>query len=150
VHVRLAPFVAARRRLRSTAGARLLRIPPLLLVAVAIAASGCRPPAPAGDVTLSWMLEPTPPAVGPARLTLQISDAGGGPARGAVLRVEGHMTHPGMAPTLSTAVERGDGVYEADLEFTMRGDWILLVSGPLPDGAAIQHRIDVPGVGADE
>ena len=38
------------------------------------------------------------------------------------------------------------GVYEAELQFTMRGDWILLVGGTLPDGAAINHRIDVAGV----
>lgn len=149
MHVRLAPF-AGRRRLRSTAGAHLLRMPPLLLMALAIAASGCRQPAPAADVALTWTLAPDPPVVGPARLTLRPTDAAGRPVRAATLRVEGHMSHPGMAPMLSTAIEREDGVYEADLQFTMRGDWILIVSGSLPDGGTVQQRIDVPGVGAPD
>jgi hypothetical protein len=35
------------------------------------------------------------------------------------------------------AVEKGDGVYEASLQFTMVGDWILRVTGHLPDGRRI-------------
>ena len=56
------------------------------------------------------------------------------------------MSHPGMAPVLAPARERDAGVYEADLQFTMRGDWILLLEGAVPGGAGISHRIDVPGV----
>ena len=56
------------------------------------------------------------------------------------------MSHPGMAPVLASAVERGDGIYQAELQFTMRGDWVLLVSGSLSNGAAVRHRIDVSNV----
>jgi hypothetical protein len=126
---------------------------PLLLLVVLIAAglsSACRRPPLAAHVSLSWTLTPVPPVVGPARLTLQATDASGQPVRAATLRVEGHMSHPGMAPVLSTARERGDGLYEADLQFTMRGDWILLVSGSVPGGGTLEQRIDVPGVGAPD
>ena len=70
----------------------------------------------------------------------------GRPVQGAALRVEGHMSHPGMAPVVAQAAERQPGVYEAAMAFTMRGDWILLVTGTLASGEPIEHRIDVPGV----
>lgn len=57
------------------------------------------------------------------------------------------MAHPGMAPLVATAAERGDGVYQILLRFTMRGNWILLVTGKLPDGRRIDHRIDVNATG---
>jgi hypothetical protein len=52
------------------------------------------------------------------------------------------MTHPGMAPVLSTAVERDAGVYQIPLQLTMPGSWILLLTGTLPDGRGLDHRID--------
>ncbi len=151
MHVRLAPF-AGRRRMIHPAGGSLLHAPllPLVILVAVGSASTCRRPAPAADVSLTWTLAPTPPAVGRARLTLHATDTTGRPVRAATLRVEAHMSHPGMAPVLSTATERGDGIYEAKLQFTMRGDWILLVAGSLPDGRTVQQRIDVPGVGAPD
>ena len=54
------------------------------------------------------------------------------PSTGARLRLEGLMSHPGMAPVVAEVVERGDGAYDAPLQFTMAGDWILFVTGQLP------------------
>jgi hypothetical protein len=51
------------------------------------------------------------------------------------------MAHPGMAPLVVTAVETGDGVYEASLRFTMAGDWILRVTGHLPDGRKVDTNL---------
>lgn len=76
-----------------------------------------------------------------------LRDAARRPVRGAKLQVEGHMSHPGMAPVIAKAAERADGVYEVQLQFTMRGDWILLVTGELPDGRRINHRVDVTTTG---
>jgi hypothetical protein len=56
------------------------------------------------------------------------------------------MSHPGMAPFLATATERGKGVYQVALRFTMAGDWIVLVRGSLSNGDKVEYRIDVPGV----
>ncbi|HEX7087807.1 MAG TPA: FixH family protein [Vicinamibacterales bacterium] len=120
-------------------------LPILLATAAALAAAACGP-APAPDVVFEWRLAPSPPVVGDALLTLHVQDRSGQPVQGAALRVEGHMSHPGMAPVVAQAAERQPGVYEASMAFTMRGDWILLVTGTLSSGEPIEHRIDVRGV----
>jgi hypothetical protein len=57
------------------------------------------------------------------------------------MRLEAHMSHPGMAPAVADAVERGSGVYDMPFRFTMAGDWVLLVSATLPHGERIERRI---------
>jgi predicted hotdog family 3-hydroxylacyl-ACP dehydratase len=90
------------------------------------------------------MLTPKALPEGAATLaTLTLRDRARRPVRGATLQIEGFMSHPGMAPLIATVAERSDGVYEADVRFTMAGDWILLVTGRLPDGRKIERRLDV-------
>jgi hypothetical protein len=108
---------------------------------------GCRRPAivtPAVDVT--WALSPAVPIVGPATLTITLRRPSGEALAGAAVRLEGHMTHPGMAPVVADATERTPGVYDLPFEFTMQGDWVLLVSAAAPRDGRIEHRIDVPNV----
>ena len=103
-------------------------------------------PAQARDLTFEWTLTPAPVSVGSARLQLRVLDAARQPVRGAQLKIETQMSHPGMAPLVVIATERGDGLYEAELQFSMGGDWILVVEGSLSNGARVHHRIDVPNV----
>jgi hypothetical protein len=77
---------------------------------------------------------------------ITVRDGGDRPIGGARLEVSGHMPHPGMAPVVATARERATGIYDVDLQFSMAGDWFVLVTGTLPDGRAINQRIDVKGV----
>jgi hypothetical protein len=101
----------------------------------------------ADAIRVSWTLEPTPPVVGTpivARLTLR--DSAQQPVTGARLRLEGLMSHPGMAPVNAAVVERGNGEYDAPLQFTMAGDWILVVTGELPGGTPITKQIEIVGV----
>jgi hypothetical protein len=51
-----------------------------------------------------------------------------------------------MMPLVVVATERSEGLYEAELQFSMGGDWILIVEGSLSNGARVHHRIDVPNV----
>jgi hypothetical protein len=109
--------------------------------------AGCGRTDPADAIRVSWTLDPSPPVVGTpivARLTLR--DSAQQPVSGARLRLEGLMSHPGMAPVTAVVVERGNGEYEAPLQFTMAGDWILLVRGDLPGGVHLEKQIEIAGV----
>jgi hypothetical protein len=97
-------------------------------------------------VTVTWSLTPATGGVGPATLTVTLRDPSGSPVKGARVHLEGQMSHAGMAPVLADASEREPGVYEIPFAFTMQGDWALLVSIVLPDGARLERRIDVANV----
>jgi hypothetical protein len=122
----------------------------LLLVVASLSQGGCsrgeRTARPDPRIDFTWTLRPAPAVVGPAALTLSLRAPSGGRIAGARVRIEGHMTHAGMAPVLAAAAERAPGVYEATFAFTMEGDWVLLVSVDLPDGARVERRIDVANV----
>jgi hypothetical protein len=107
---------------------------------------GCARSAPQDSISVNWTLEPSPPVVGePITAHLTLRDRGT-PIAGARLRLEGVMSHPGMAPVTGTVVERGDGEYDAALRFSMAGDWILIVTGDLPDGGQVKKQIEIAGV----
>lgn len=62
------------------------------------------------------------------------------------MRLEGHMSHAGMAPVQAEAAERAPGIYEIPFSFSMQGDWILLLSAVMTDGTRLERRIDVAHV----
>ncbi|HXO43575.1 MAG TPA: FixH family protein [Thermoanaerobaculia bacterium] len=98
-------------------------------------------------IALAWTLSPRAPAVGPAVLRLALADRRGGrPLAGARVTVEAEMSHPGMAPVFASAREVAPGVYQAELRFTMAGDWVLLVDATLRDGRAVRRELWVRGV----
>lgn len=97
-------------------------------------------------IVLSWTITPIEPAVGPATLTVTLRDPTGSAVPGARVHLEGHMSHPGMAPVIADASERTTGIYVAPFNFSMPGDWVLLVSAALPDGERVEERIDVAHV----
>jgi hypothetical protein len=131
---------------RSPAGAchrRLLRVV-VPVVCIGVSTVCVRNAGRAEDVSVEWKMTPAQPIAGtPSLGTLTLRDGARRPLGGARLQVVGHMSHPGMAPVVATVTERGDGVYQVDLRFTMNGDWILLVSGSVPDGRRLNHRIDI-------
>ena len=114
----------------------------LLLVLTACGRGGKDLP----DVAVELSIEPEPPQLGPAAITVMLRDAGGEPLSGAEVELEGNMNHAGMVPVFAAAVEVAPGRYQADLEFTMGGDWFILVRADLADGRSMERKIDVPGV----
>jgi hypothetical protein len=105
---------------------------------------------PAGSdagISASWTLDPEPPAAGRVTVTrVTLRDASQAPVEGARLRLEGHMSHPGMTPVITTVTERGAGEYEAQLSFSMAGDWTLVLTGELAGGGRLMRQLDVVGV----
>jgi hypothetical protein len=109
-------------------------------------AAGCRPPSDAlPEVSLRWTAQPEPPTTGPLTLSLELSEHQK-PVAGAEVRVEGTMTHPGMAPVPATAGETSPGRYTARMDLSMAGDWVFLVDAKLRDGRTLHRQIDLPGV----
>lgn len=120
-----------------------------LCIASLLVAAGCRRQASdAADVEVDLTLAPSPPMVGDADISLKIIDASGQPLKGADVRVEGNMNHAGMKPSFADLKEVEPGRYAGTLEFTMGGDWFLLINAKTPDGKTVDRKIDVKGVKA--
>jgi hypothetical protein len=109
--------------------------------------AACTPePCEDSGLQISWSVSPDPPRMGPSTLTLELLDASGAPVSGARLEVEANMNHAGMVPVFGSGEERAPGTYVAPLEFTMGGDWFVLVDATLADGQTIREMIDLPRV----
>ena len=117
----------------------------MTILAAGVAMTSCGGRA-TSDTSLSSTLTPSSPAVGPATLTVTLRKSTNAVVTGAKVRLEGHMSHPGMTPVIADAVERTPGVYVVPFTLTMPGDWVLLVSAALPNGERLEHRVEVPGV----
>jgi YtkA-like len=115
----------------------------LLLAVWALASAACsRRAGHAEDVVVEWVMTPAAPIVGREALGgVTLFNRSHQPLPGATLRVEAYMQHPGMAPLLEPAADRGVGAYAARLNFTMAGTWTLLLTGTLPDGSTIRHDL---------
>jgi YtkA-like len=60
--------------------------------------------------------------------------------------VEVDMSHPGMSPVFAEATETAPGSYRANIDFSMGGDWVVLLHIKLADGRKIERQVDVRGV----
>jgi hypothetical protein len=116
----------------------------LLLLALALTA--CQGADDDSDITVELAVTPDPPLVGEAAVVITLSDKDGQPVTGAEMELEGTMTHAGMVPVFGAATEKEPGRYEAQLEFTMGGDWVIIVRADLADGGKLEKEIDLPGV----
>jgi YtkA-like len=116
-----------------------------LLLAASMSGACTRQPA-AEDTTgvlVTTRLLPPQPTVGPATLTITLSGATADTLGGSTVQVVGHMTHPGMTPVVATVTPRGPDVYDAALDFTMPGDWLLIATVRLRDGRRLESRVPV-------
>ena len=86
-------------------------------------------------------ISPDPPRVGSATLTLKLADATDAPIAKAHVGLEADMQHPGMFLTLLTMKELDPGRYQAQVQFEMAGDWVILLHVTLPGGQHIRPPV---------
>ncbi|MGH9831957.1 MAG: FixH family protein [Blastocatellia bacterium] len=109
--------------------------------------TGCQKPGESSPVVvIEHEVSPQPLKAGVSAITLKLTDASGDPINGARINLEGTMTHPGMRPVFSEAREAGSGRYQSSLEFTMAGDWIVLLHITLPNGQKLERQFEIKGV----
>lgn len=121
----------------------------LCFVGIMLLGTGCQAQEePASDITVTWQVTPEPPQVGPLTVVVTLADSTARPVQASHVALEGTMTHPGMQPVLAVAREVAPGQYEAELDLTMGGDWILLLDATLADGRTIRRQREVREVRA--
>jgi len=99
------------------------------------------------EISLQWTIDPSTPSARTDTLTrITLQDDRHRPVTGARLQLEAHMSHPGMAPVVRPLTDTGAGTYETRLQFSMAGDWVLVVTGELPDGHRITRSMPIAGV----
>ncbi len=123
------------------------RFASVLAILLILACASCGAAAErAQDMNVTLTFTPDPPRTGPAVCKLRLSTPAGDPIVGAQVRLEGNMNHAGMVPVFRAASEQGAGLYEAPFEFTMGGDWFVVVRAELADGSVAEATLDVPNV----
>lgn len=119
----------------------------LLLVGVIV--SACNPAEDVaqqivGDVEMTLVVEPDPPAVGETTLVITLTDADGTPIDGATVQVHGDMDHEGMISVDGESADSEAGIYRVPFEWTMGGGWILDVTATLPnEGGVVVEQFDL-------
>ncbi|MEO5821470.1 MAG: FixH family protein [Vicinamibacteraceae bacterium] len=116
-------------------------------LALALAgAQGCRRSPVAEDtdsVLMRTLVLPTSPTVGNARLVITLSGASVATLNQATVTVVGHMTHPGMTPIVAPVTRTEPDVFEAAVDFTMPGSWLLVATVRFPDGRRLESNVPV-------
>lgn len=121
----------------------LPRLVPLLFVALG---AGCAEVRDELELSIQFQLDPEPPSVGPTSLLLDVCTDDGRIVEDAEVHVEATMSHAGMVPEFITCTETQPGKYAGSFEFTMGGDWILIVDVDVADGRSGQSVLEVSGV----
>lgn len=126
---------------------RLLMGALLMLLTLSFTIIGCQSPEETqSNIQLDWEIQPDPPTVGMATINVTLKDSTNQLISGANVELEGNMSHPGMQPVFATAEEIEPGTYSADVEFTMGGDWFILIESTLPDDRVFERQININGV----
>src|SRR5450432_3771676 len=121
-------------------GTRALREARFLLCGLSLLATGAcrRPPSAPTSIRIESQIAPQPVRVGAATITISLTGSGGRPLTQARISVEGDMAHPGMSPIFAESKEMAPGRYQAILDLTMAGDWIVLLHVKTAEGKALE------------
>jgi YtkA-like len=121
----------------------------MLVVLCTLMDSACSRQVRADDgLRIESTISPKPVRMGWSTLTLVLAQRDGTPLRDAGVSVEADMSHAGMAPVFSDASESVPGTYQAALNLTMPGDWVLLLHVHPRYGGMLERQIEVKDVRA--
>lgn len=115
------------------------------LLATLFALAGCRAGSTAVlpesvGVEMVISAAPNPPTVGQATLIVSLhSIEDDAPIDDAAIAIRGDMNHAGMIPVLRETDRATDGDYSIPFEWTMGGDWFVVVTATLSDGTVIEQ-----------
>ena len=98
------------------------------------------------NLTVSYEVSPLPARVGDVTITIKMTDGSETPIAGARIKLEGNMSHAGMAPVFADAKEIAPGRYQTSMKLTMAGDWQVLVHLTLPDGREVDQQFEIKEV----
>lgn len=123
----------------------------LTLLIISLMAASCRQSAggggaqgtPAAEITVAFAYEPDPALVGDATLVISLRDPNDAPINDATVSVRGDMNHAGMQPVLAELDAGQGGIYRIPFEWTMAGDWFVVVDVTLADGSTASQRFDL-------
>ena len=121
----------------------------LAFMATCLFFAGCHTPATSPPVVINSEVSPQPVRIGPVTITMTISDISAKPVSGAHIKLEGDMSHPGMAPVMGETKEIEAGRYQGVLQLNMAGDWVVLAHVILADGRKFEPQINVSDVQAN-
>lgn len=96
-----------------------------------------------GHLKLRVSTEPAPARLGDNTLRIEIKDAQGQPVTDATIALEYTMDMPGMMIDKAQASHTGQGVYTAQVRFTMAGPWGVTVSVQRPGRPEVRERFTV-------
>jgi hypothetical protein len=100
-------------------------------------------------VAMECEISPQPARVGPTTVTLRLGDGADRQITRARVVLEADMSHPGMSPVFGETKEVDPGRYQGRIDFTMAGDWVILLHITLADGQNLERQVDVKGVQAN-
>lgn len=125
----------------------------IVLVLLILALVGCRGSAPTVpndqiNINMDVSVAPNPPQVGASTLVVSLTEEDGTPIDGADIEIRGDMNHAGMQPVLRDGNTSENGDYRIPFEWTMGGDWFVVVKATLPGGEVIEQQFDFT-VGGD-
>jgi len=119
------------------------------LVVTCVLLCGCRhQSAPTtSNLTVAYEVSPLPARVGDVTITIRMKDGGSNePIAGARIKLEGTMSHAGMASVFADAKEISPGQYRTNMKLSMAGDWRVLVHLILPDGRELDQEFEIKEV----
>ncbi len=117
----------------------------ILLLCLGVLA-GCRQestPAAEADLTILLEIEPAESSVGEAELLVSVTDADGNAVSPQRVDVRGDMSHAGMVPVLRDDVQGADGEYRVSFEWTMAGDWSVMVTLTFADESSVSKTFEL-------